>query len=83
MWWECETRLPEDLSSVVEVGVTGEERSRTCEVMGLRRVKSTQLDTTARLSVQDENADGQRDERRGLSAWLSLAKETWRGVHSI
>lgn len=81
--WECETRLPEDLGSVVEVGVTGEERSRTCEVMGLRRVKSTQLDTTARLSVQDENADGQRDERRGLLAWLSLAKETWRGGHSI
>ena len=73
----------QELTSVVEMGVTGGERSRTCEVRGLMKVNSTQLDNTTRLSVQDENADGQRSERRALSAWASLAKEAWRRVYNI
>lgn len=63
------------------VGLNGDEKSNTCETRDLRRVKSTQLNNTTRLSVQHENADGQRGERRDLSAWASLAKEAWRRVH--
>lgn len=55
---EYEAGLHQELTRVVEVHVTEDERSRTCESRGLRRVKSTQLDDTTRLNVQDENADG-------------------------
>lgn len=55
---ECEAGLHQELTRVVEVHVIEDERSRTYEFRGLRRVKSKQLDNTTRLNVQDENADG-------------------------
>lgn len=67
----------------MEVHVIEDESSRTCEARGLRTVKSTQLDNATRLSVQDENADRRKSERRDLSAWAGLAKETWRRMHNI
>lgn len=62
------------LATVVEVNVTGDERSNTCEAKGQRKVKSTQVYNTTRFNVQDDNADGHRNERRDLSVWVSLAK---------
>lgn len=80
---EYEAGLQQELTRGVEVHVIEDERSRTCEARGLRTVKSTQLDNTTRLSVQDENADRQKSERRDSSAWTGLAKETWRRMHNI
>ena len=77
---ENEVGLCKELHGVVELDITGDERSRTCEARGLWKINTTQMDNTARQSIQDGNAAGQRSEERGLSAWASLAKQAWRRV---